>query len=67
MMNRTFTIISLHFAEFATDDWASWFTVKLMPLLPSLTAEMLQTATVHTDCNGYHIMYVALPSFVTAL
>ena len=67
MMNRTFTIISLHFAEFATDDWASWFTVKLTPLLPSWTAEMLQTATVHTDCNGYHIMYVALPSFVTAL
>lgn len=67
MMNRTFTIISLHFADFVTIDWVSWFTVKLIPLLPSLTAEMLQTATLNTDCNEYHVMYVLLSKFMTAL
>lgn len=67
-MNRTFTIISLHFADFVTSDWVSWFAVKLIPVLPSLTAEMLQTATLSTDCSEYHIMYVALPNArVTAL
>ncbi|XP_058624960.1 uncharacterized protein LOC131536213 [Onychostoma macrolepis] len=60
MMNRTFTIISLHFADFVTDDWVSWFTVKLNPLLPSLTAEMLQTATLNTVCNEYHVIVGAL-------
>jgi hypothetical protein len=67
MMNRTFTIISLHFADFVSDDWLSWFTVKLIPLLPSLTAEMLQTATLNADCNEYHVMYVALPKFAISL
>jgi hypothetical protein len=67
MMNRTFTIISLHFADFLSYDWVSWFTVKLVPLLPSLTAEMLQTATSNTDCNAYHVMYVALPKCQLAL
>ncbi|KAF4117970.1 hypothetical protein G5714_000021 [Onychostoma macrolepis] len=62
MMNRTFTIISLHFADFVTDDWVSWFTVKLNPLLPSLTAEMLQTATLNTVCNEYHVIVGALSS-----
>lgn len=60
-MDRTFAIISLHFGDFELQDWVSWFTVKLTPLLPSLTAEMLQTATSETDCDAYHVMYVALP------
>ncbi|RXN29932.1 putative threonine-rich GPI-anchored glyco isoform X2 [Labeo rohita] len=62
MMNRTFTIISLHFADFLSYDWVSWFTVKLVPLLPSLAAEMLQTVTANTDCNAYHVIVVALSS-----
>ncbi|XP_042571974.1 uncharacterized protein LOC109071419 [Cyprinus carpio] len=62
MMNRTFTIISLHFADFLSHDWLSWFTVKLVPLLPSLTAEMLHTVTSNTDCNAYHVIVVALSS-----
>ncbi|KAL0153448.1 hypothetical protein M9458_051252, partial [Cirrhinus mrigala] len=62
MTNRTFAVISLHFADFATDDWVSWFTVKLTLLLPSLTAEMLQTATSYTDCSEYHIIVGALSS-----
>ncbi|KAF4094545.1 hypothetical protein G5714_024741 [Onychostoma macrolepis] len=62
MMNRTFTIISLDFAGFLSHDWVSWFTVKLVPLLPSLTAEMLQTVTSNTDCNAYHIIVGALSS-----
>ncbi|KAL1246719.1 hypothetical protein QQF64_034350 [Cirrhinus molitorella] len=62
MMNRTFAIIRLRFAVFVTDDWVSWFTVKLTPLLPSLTAEMLQTATSDSDCSEYHIIVGALSS-----
>ncbi|RXN29931.1 putative threonine-rich GPI-anchored glyco isoform X2 [Labeo rohita] len=62
MMNRTFAIISLHFADFLSYDWVSWFTVKLVPLLPSLTAEMLQTVTANTDCNAYHVIVGALSS-----
>ncbi|XP_043101619.1 uncharacterized protein LOC122349577 [Puntigrus tetrazona] len=65
MMNRTFTIISLHFADFGTEDWVSWFTVKLIHLLPSLTAEMLQTATLNTDCNEYHLIVGALSAPLT--
>ncbi|XP_073792219.1 uncharacterized protein [Danio rerio] len=60
MMNGTFQIIRLYFAEFTSYDWISWFTLKLSPVLSSLTAEMLQTVTSYTDCNAYHIMYVTL-------
>ena len=67
MMNLAFSIISLHFEGFETPDWVSWFTVKLTPLLPSLTAGMLQTTTSYADCNAYHVMYVALPKCCTAL
>lgn len=63
-MNRTFTVISLHFADFCIYDWVSWFTVKLIPVLPSLTAEMLQIVTLNTDCNAYQVMYVALPKWL---
>lgn len=67
MMNRTFGIISLHFADFLSHDWVSWFTLKLVPLLPSLTAEMLQTVTQYTDCSAYRVVYVALLKCQTAL
>lgn len=60
MMNRVFAILSRHFEDFESHDWVSWFTVKLVPLLPSLTAEMLQRVTSYTDCDAYHVMYVAL-------
>lgn len=60
-MDRTFAIISLRFEGFERHDWVSWFTVNLTPLLPSLTAEMLQTATTYAGCDAYHVMYVALP------
>lgn len=63
MMNRTFEIISLHFADFVMDDWISWFMIKLRVLLPSLTAEMLQTVTSDTDCGAYHVMYVTPEHF----
>lgn len=61
MTQRTFAIIHLHLEDSAeTFDWASWFSVKLTPLLPSLTAELLKTTTSYADCGAYHIMYVAL-------
>ncbi|XP_056605313.1 uncharacterized protein LOC130421458 [Triplophysa dalaica] len=62
MMNRTFSIISLHFSNFLYEDWVSWFTVKLVPLLPSMTGEMLQTATLSVDCTGYHVIVEGLNS-----
>ncbi|KAK9954011.1 hypothetical protein ABG768_016122 [Culter alburnus] len=62
MMNRAFAILSLHFEDFESHDWVSWFTVKLVPLLPSLTAEMLQRVTSYTDCNAYHVIVGALSS-----
>ncbi|KAK9954029.1 hypothetical protein ABG768_016140 [Culter alburnus] len=62
MMNRTFAILSLHFEDFESHDWVSWFTVKLVPLLPSLTAEMLQRVTSYTDCDAYHVIVGALSS-----
>nr|XP_055048721.1 uncharacterized protein LOC129433983 [Misgurnus anguillicaudatus] len=62
MMNRTFSIITLHFTEFLREDWVSWFTEKLIPLLPSITAEMLQTATSYGDCNAFHAIVEGLSS-----
>jgi hypothetical protein len=67
MMNRVFAVIGPHFEDFGSHDWVSWFTVKLIPLLPSLTPEMLQTATSYADCNAYHVTYVALSTRRTAL
>ncbi|KAF4094494.1 hypothetical protein G5714_024627 [Onychostoma macrolepis] len=62
MMNRVFAVVSPHFEDFGSHDWVSWFTVKLIPLLPSLTPEMLQTATSSADCNAYHVIVGALSS-----
>ncbi|XP_073724446.1 uncharacterized protein [Misgurnus anguillicaudatus] len=64
MMNRTFSIISLHFTEFLREDWVSWFKVKLIPLLPSITAEMLQTATSYGDCITFHAIVEGLSSVI---
>ncbi|XP_049325517.1 uncharacterized protein LOC125785627 [Astyanax mexicanus] len=56
MMNRTFQIISTEFPEFETSDWIDWFDVKLVPILPSFTAEMLAVAINHTNCTNYRVM-----------
>lgn len=56
MMNRTFIIIHLKIKEFDTPDWVEWFTVKLIPILPSFTAEMLVTVTADINCTDYHVM-----------
>lgn len=56
MMNRTFTIIDSKIRKFDTPDWVGWFTVKLIPILPSFTAEMLVTVTADINCTNYHVM-----------
>lgn len=56
MMNRTFVIIQPVFQEFVTEDWVVWFTVKLTPVLPSFTAEMLVTVTADINCTNYRVM-----------
>lgn len=56
MMNRTFTIIETKFQEFETRDWVVWFTVNLIPILPSFTSEMLVKVTVIVNCTNYHVM-----------
>lgn len=56
MMNRTFVIIELKVQEFVAHDWEAWFTVKLIPILPSFTAEMLLKVTAGVNCTNYHVM-----------
>lgn len=56
VMNRTFVIIQPKFQEFVTEDWVAWFTVKLTPILPSFTAEMLVTVTAEINCTDYRVM-----------
>lgn len=58
MMNRTFTIIREEFRRFEAPDWVVWFTVKLIPILPSFTAEMLVTVAAEINCTNYHVMWV---------
>ncbi|KAI4894036.1 hypothetical protein NFI96_009148 [Prochilodus magdalenae] len=56
VMNRTFQIISMEFPQFDTSDWMDWFEIKLSPVLPSLTAEMLVTAVYYTNCTNYRVI-----------
>ncbi|KAF4117958.1 hypothetical protein G5714_000009 [Onychostoma macrolepis] len=56
MMNRTFVIIELKFQQFVAHDWEVWFTVKLIPILPSFTAEMLLKVTAGVNCTNYHVI-----------
>ncbi|KAI4885262.1 hypothetical protein NFI96_028558, partial [Prochilodus magdalenae] len=60
VMNRTFQIISMEFPQFDTSDWMDWFEIKLSPVLPSLTAEMLAVAVYNTSCTNYHVIVEAL-------
>ncbi|KAI7811186.1 hypothetical protein IRJ41_011471 [Triplophysa rosa] len=60
MMNRTFVIIQRVFQEFVTEDWVVWFTVKLTPILPSFTAEMLVTVTADINCTNYRVIVKGL-------
>ncbi|KAK1784387.1 hypothetical protein P4O66_015896 [Electrophorus voltai] len=56
MMNQTFKIISVHFPEFETSTWISWFTGNLIPLLPSITSEMLTITISNISCTNYEVM-----------
>ncbi|XP_051560852.1 uncharacterized protein LOC127445100 isoform X6 [Myxocyprinus asiaticus] len=60
MMNRTFKIIQVRFQDFEAPDWVAWFTVKLIPILPSFTAEMLLTVTAEVNCTNYHVIVEGL-------
>ncbi|KAG9274749.1 hypothetical protein AMEX_G11798 [Astyanax mexicanus] len=60
MMQQTFDIISFHFSEFSIADWNSWFCLRLVPLLPSLTPNMLQTILAKVDCTVYQIIVSGL-------
>ncbi|KAA0721635.1 hypothetical protein E1301_Tti021717 [Triplophysa tibetana] len=60
LMNRTFSIIQPVFQKFVTADWVAWFTVKLTPILPSFTAEMLVTVTTETNCTDYRVIVKGL-------
>ncbi|XP_076839272.1 uncharacterized protein LOC143484441 [Brachyhypopomus gauderio] len=56
MMNRTFEIIVVHFQDFSMSEWIDWFERLLLPVLPSLTSEMLITTTSYADCAVYHVI-----------
>ncbi|KAI4898863.1 hypothetical protein NFI96_022063 [Prochilodus magdalenae] len=60
MMEKTFSLISGHFSEFSKADWIDWFDRKLVPLLPSLTAEMLSITLAEVDCGTYHVIIEGL-------
>jgi len=62
MMNRTFIIIRSKIQEFEASAWVMWFTVKLIPILPSFTAEMLATVTANISCTNYHVIVEGLGS-----
>jgi len=55
-MNRTFLIIGPHFPHFETKDWFVWFHVKLVPVLASFSAVMLENATSNMNCSNYHVV-----------
>ncbi|XP_031435319.1 uncharacterized protein LOC116223312 [Clupea harengus] len=55
-MNRTFNIISVHFPQFEVSAWIAWFHVKLIPVLPSFTTEMLTQTTAQTNCTNYQVI-----------
>ena len=57
-MNRTFLIIGPHFPHFETKDWFVWFHVKLVPVLASFSAVMLENATSNMNCSNYHVVGV---------
>ncbi|XP_016308247.1 uncharacterized protein LOC107662685 [Sinocyclocheilus anshuiensis] len=56
MMNRIFVIIESKFHAFEAHDWVVWFTVKLIPILPSFTSEMLAKVTAGVNCTNYHVI-----------
>ncbi|XP_039537984.1 uncharacterized protein LOC120486187 [Pimephales promelas] len=62
MMNRTFIIIRSKIQEFEASVWVTWFTVKLIPILPSFTPEMLVTVTANISCTNYHVIVKGLGS-----
>ncbi|XP_049325519.1 uncharacterized protein LOC111196156 [Astyanax mexicanus] len=62
MMNRTFQIISIKFPQFETSDWMEWFDLKLIPVLPSFTAEMLQITITNITCTDYQVIVGGLSS-----
>ena len=55
-MNRTFQVISVHFPQFEASAWIAWFQVKLIPVLPSFTAEMLTLTTAQANCTNYQVV-----------
>ncbi|KAK9981891.1 hypothetical protein ABG768_001414 [Culter alburnus] len=60
MMNRTFITIQAKIKEFEAPDWVAWFTVKLKPILPSFTAEMLVIITADINCTNYQVIVEGL-------
>ncbi|XP_046905399.1 uncharacterized protein LOC124487258 [Hypomesus transpacificus] len=67
VMNRTFVIISPHFPLFERADWLEWFDVKLTPILPSVTAEMLTNATSSVNCTNYRVIVKGLSKIFNKL
>ncbi|XP_030575032.1 uncharacterized protein LOC115772790 [Archocentrus centrarchus] len=67
VMNKTFTIISPHFAEFTKNDFDIWFHVKLVPVLASFTPAMLQNATTNINCTNYRVIVSGMAKVFSAI
>ncbi|XP_036006812.1 uncharacterized protein LOC118566996 [Fundulus heteroclitus] len=67
IMNRTYIIVSPSFPKFTENDFFAWFHIKLVPVLPSFTPQMLQGVTTSVNCTNYHVIVSGVGKVVSAI
>ncbi|XP_054909537.1 uncharacterized protein LOC129374880 [Poeciliopsis prolifica] len=67
IMNRTYIIVGPSFPEFPEKDLFDWFHVKLVPVLPSFTPQMLQDVITNINCTKYHVIVSGMGKVVSAV
>ncbi|XP_043999637.1 uncharacterized protein LOC122846637 [Gambusia affinis] len=67
IMNKTYVIIGPVLSEFPEKDLFDWFHVKLVPVLPSFTPQMLQGVITNINCTKYHVIVSGMGKVVSAI
>ncbi|XP_043999636.1 uncharacterized protein LOC122846636 [Gambusia affinis] len=67
IMNKTYVIIGPDLSEFPEKDLFDWFHVKLVPVLPSFTPQMLQGVITNINCTKYHVIVSGMGKVVSAI
>ncbi|XP_014830816.1 PREDICTED: uncharacterized protein LOC106909037 [Poecilia mexicana] len=67
IMNKTYIIIGPFFPEFPEKDLFDWFHVKLVPVLPSFTPQMLQGVITNINCTKYQVIVSGMGKVVSAV